>query len=70
MTKEDQIDCPNYFYAKLPFQYRVCPLIFTNGIKLSQLSVFIQLLRLVQINNGHTAVSIIKVLDYLARAFL
>lgn len=70
MTEENQIDCLNYFYAKLSFQYRVCPLIFTNEIKLSQLSVFIQLLCLVQINNGHTAVNIIKVLEYLARAFL
>lgn len=62
MTDETQIDCPNYFYAKLSFQYRVYPLILTNEIKLSQLSVFIQLLCLMLINNGHTAVNIIKVL--------
>lgn len=70
MTEENKIDCPNYIYAKLSFQYRVCPLIFTNEIKPSQLSVFIQLLCLVLINNGDTAGNIIKVLEYLARAFL
>lgn len=63
MTEENKIDCPNYFYAKLSLQSRVCPLIFTNEMKLSQLSVFIQLLCLVLINNGDTA------LEYLGRAF-
>lgn len=62
MTDEYQIDFPNFFYIKFSFQYRVYLLISTNEMKFSQLSAFIQLLYVLLINNGHTAVNIFKVL--------
>lgn len=60
MTDKNQTYFPNLIYIEFSFQYRIYPLLSTNEIKFSQISIFIQLFYLLLINSCQRAVNFIN----------